>query len=336
MTAIRTKWHRAVELLNSDEVYLTSPKDKLAPHHGWFDIDRGSVLKLITGGLTTPDFVIDPELYAISSDKEYQRSLLDMKRAGVLKLPYPVVGVELAMWSDSGKCHALVMLIDCAQAKDLGFSLGEGEAAKDLVAKSEFLAYTFRVQSDDQGDYLVLAPSWIGLSVADRDGDPWLGIRAIQPVWLKPLLPEERAAAPSDIETDPEQLVEETYIKDAGTAFAALSAALLLMNTAGVAREVIDVAKLNKRRVLSNKPPIPRHTYIRIGHVYRRAVGEEKEEYVPRRSPRPHWRRGHVKMVHHGPGRVQLRQVYIQPRLVAYNPQQETAEPRAPAYSVKR
>ncbi len=108
-----------------------------------------------------------------------------------------------------------------------------------------------------------------------------------------------------------------------------------MMSTAGVKKEVIEAPeKLNKKRAESNKPPIPRHTYIRIGHVYRSDKGNETDEYIPRKSPRPHWRRGHLKMVHYGPGRASVRQKYIQPKLVAYHGPQP--EPEAPEYTVVR
>lgn len=97
----------------------------------------------------------------------------------------------------------------------------------------------------------------------------------------------------------------------------AVAMALLLLNTRGVARDVIDTSRLNKARALHGKPRIPAHTLLRVGTVY-----DQSDRPVAmaggRKSMRVHWRQGHARSQAHGPGRSDRRVVYIWPVLVNY------------------
>lgn len=300
---VRTKWHRIIPLIDAGEVHLTAPPVVQYPRWKgmappWEDLGGNpeKLKTLVHACDDLPRFVIDSELVSLIKDQDYQRSLLDMKRAGVLRLPYPELVVEYSAGSDPfGKKqhHNMIVLRESTKNDDSDFP---------------FLAAVFRVHKDDGGEYLVVGPGFTAIDVQDNNGDPWLRISGYAAEYID---------GPAEKVND---FVQACYQKDAGCVWYALAGVLLLMATGGIKREVIDVGKLNSKRVAAGKTSIPKHTYIRIGHVYRidHEGDEAADEYNPRRSPRPHWRRGHLKMVHYGKGHVGVRQVYIPPRLVAY------------------
>jgi hypothetical protein len=283
---VRTKWHRLIPLVDTDEVYLTSPpvEGGKAPHWSDYGSNPDELKKMIHGFSHLPKFVIDPELLGLIEEQEYQKSLLDMKRAGVMRLPFPQVIVEYG----NGPQHTITLL----------------EETKD-DPEHQFGAVVFHLHRDVGGEYLVVSPAIIKLDIRDNEGEPWIKFSGDNALYV--------TASDKLIE-----LSKSTFLKDTSSIWYALASVMLLMATAGVKREVIEVERLNKSRVLSGKEPIPRHTYISIGHVYRRENSEVSDEYIPRRSPRPHWRRGHLRMVRFGKGYASSKQVYIGPKLVAY------------------
>lgn len=317
---IRTKWHKIREMILSDNVYFTAPKNGRAIHTsevGSGKLSGAEVLDMIGSfekevGDTAPKFIIDPELMDITSEVEFHKSILDMKRANVLRLPYPIMIVEY----QHRDTHYMVVLRDVTSAKEKCFHW-ESYQLLDVPTEHDvqFYSIVFRMHKDNDGEYLVVSPSILYIGVVERhDGrDPWINVVSTAAMWAD----------------NCKDLVKKTNTKDGAAAAKAAFAALLLMSTEGVKREVIDVPKLNKTRERSdsNKAPIPKHTYITIGHVYRYEKGETSEQYNPRRSPRPHWRRGHNKNVRYGVGKTQIKLVYIPPKLVSFHPELNPTEP---------
>src|SRR5204862_4896821 len=61
----------------------------------------------------------------------------------------------------------------------------------------------------------------------------------------------------------------------------AVGIALLMLNIQGIDKEVLEPVRLNRTRIASGKPAVPRHTLMQIEHVYasdgkRVAVGDSK------------------------------------------------------------
>lgn len=289
---IRTKLHRVKQMLEiGDAVYWTAPQGGRARLASELARETRLALAACYGNL--PAFVLDEELCSARRRDEYHASALDMKRAGVLRLPFPALTAEVTM----GGRHYVAELVE-----------HEGFCAAGHLT---------RLDKDQDGEYLVVSPCVVSVDVT-RDGReaPWvkLGYRALS-----------RAV--------PAELVEQTCRKDGAYVYVILISLITSLLTQGVDTETVECERLNRKRVSSSRTPIPRHTYVHVGRVYRSAAGNETDEYVPRRSPRPHWRRGHLRHVHYGTGREKVRQVFVPPRLVALR-QDDAGSPSAPRYVV--
>jgi hypothetical protein len=276
-----------------------------------------------------PRFVIDRELIELATKGEYTQSLIDMKRAGVLHLPFREMIVEFLSRSSTNRtAHSIVLLRDLTLDNDDDRPPNKWESGKVVDPHSEeeekfdFYGVRMSVENDVEGEYLCMSPSILYMAINNKDVVPtekqaeWVDY-SDDKCWLRMLGCGHRMMPPNKRTND---LVQQTWTKDAGSIYYAAVSAYLLMSTAGIAKEVISCEKLNRKRGPgTGKPIIPQHTYIRIGHVYRSASSKDSDTYVPRRSPRPHWRRGHLRGVHYGEGRAFLRTKYIPPKLVAYH-----------------
>lgn len=318
---IRTKWHKILPLIDQDEVYLTAPQGSKSVHWSRF-APKVPLLKTFLAhvGMLVPTFVVADELQQIVRTERFQLSLLDMKKAGVLRLPFPAMLVEFNTMGGRG----IVLLRDNSYT-DVSYPWEGGRgtvlhAQYDIIRNKPFYGIIHRIEKDADGEYLILSPGVHSISIEetcptvvnentttiDNEGEaPWLNLGAATALMF---------ASSKSLD----ELLQSTQQKDGSLLWMALASAMLIMNTEGVSREVIDCEKINRTRGTgSNKPPIPRHTYLHIGKVYRSAQGDASDEYVPRKSPIPHWRRGHNRTVHHGKGNAQIKTVFINPRLVA-------------------
>lgn len=316
MQQIKTKWHKIIPLIDADQVWLSSAPSGKSMH--WSELKpRPELLRGVVRLMSKlPKFVIDDELMDLVRTEDFQRSILDMQKAGVLRLPYPALTVEFKKPYGT----ALVMIRDNAFKDRLSW---EADVSEDNSAfwSRPFYGIPLRIETDKNGEYLVISPGVVSINVTDNGGDPWL----------------EMVAQGHDIlEASPalSKLIKDVYQKDGALIWHALAAAFLVLRTNGVKQEVVECSKINRKRVGSNKEPIPRHTIVSIGKVYRSNSGSASDAYT-RRSPRPHWRCGHLKHVHFGVKGEHVRQVYINPRIVALKSLEDTALPASKEYVVK-
>lgn len=294
MDIVRTRLHHLPKLLDSESVYWTAPKGGLARVAPQLVPSRRD--RLLRNIQDTPKFVLSSELCNWERREEYHRSVLDIKRAGLLKMPFEHVVVEVTL----GGTHYIATL--------------SSELVSKVNNSFDVCGHIVRIHKDSAGEYLVVSPTVTGLTITERDNESYITF-SVQAL----------------LDDLPKELIEETWKKDGAWLYMMYLSLVTVLITQGVSRQVIECAKLNKRRVAANKPPIPKHTYVHIGRVYRSASGNAADAYIPRRSPRPHWRRGHLKGVRFGAGREQIRRVFIPPRLVACV---EDTEPPNPEYRV--
>lgn len=302
---IRTRWHKIVPLIEADEVYLTSAKNDTARHWSDFGGNKKLLMGLVNSLAKLPKFVIDEELLSLTEDNGFQLSLLDMQRADVLRLPFPAMTVEFDLKHGT---RAIVLLRDNKSMERMPWEY-PGDERNRLFFGKPFYGIALRIERDNQGEYLVLSPGILAIQIEDRDGIPWLGLTT-----------QGHEILQHSLELN--NLIGETFHKEGSVLWKALAGALLLMQTDGIKREVIECTRINKKRSASNKEPIPRHIVLSIGKVYRSDSSNVADDYIPHRSPRPHWRRGYNQPVRYGPRknadapqRIKLK--YIEPKLVA-------------------
>lgn len=304
MQTIRTKFHKIMPLFKADEVYISAPKGEQAHH--WSDLKpKRKMLGWLVGRISElPKFVIEDELMKLASGEKFHQSILDMKKAGVLRLPYPAMTVEFNTASGS---RVIVVLRDNKSEDNVSWEPPDRKIynENEPVAASAFYGFIFIIDNDKNGDYLVINPGIIGIDVGEGDdGKAMLKVSAD----ISNMFEEAEKQ---------NEMLGKTYVKNMAYIWKALCASMLLMHTDGVTKEVVDCEKINRKRKSSGKPLIPKHTYLRIGRVYRSSSSNDSSEYIPRKSPIPHWRRGHLRTYWHGAGKSLKVQKYINPRIVA-------------------
>ncbi|CAM5576094.1 hypothetical protein MAUB1S_09685 [Mycolicibacterium aubagnense] len=104
--------------------------------------------------------------------------------------------------------------------------------------------------------------------------------------------------------------------EEGGAIILAVTVALLMLNTAGIDKQVIDPAALNAQRVKRGRAAIPSHTVIRIGTIFDRS-GRAVTGSTGRHMP-VHLRAGHVRHQACGPDRADRKLIYVPPVLVNY------------------
>jgi hypothetical protein len=314
---IRTRWHKIVPAIEQDELYLTAIPNQNVTHYSNYQINRETFVEWLGDLEELPKFVIEPDLLEIAVNGGYQKSLFDMKKAGVLRMPFPQMLVELA--DEAGQ--AVFVLL-----QDLGQMPEEVEADHGLRG-FDFRGWTVRLLRDVDGDYVVFAPALMLLSIEKGDdGEPWLKVSGT----AMGLLPDE---------TRINHLVEQTFKKDLGAFYHGVLSGVLLMATRGVGKESINPTKLNKKRKASGERPIPEHTYIYIGRVYRSSKGDASDAYVPGRTVRPHWRRAHLARWRTGPRKADDRgwgEKFVEARIVALANDADPSSVRPPTYVVRK
>lgn len=114
----------------------------------------------------------------------------------------------------------------------------------------------------------------------------------------------------------------------------AVHLALLMLNTKGIEKEVVQVEpSLNKKRIAKGKPPIPTHSVVHIGTIYRRDGSAIKREGSGGWHMPMHWRCGYTRRQHFGKNREEEKIVYIPPCIVNFKPEEDA--PHAPMRKVK-
>jgi hypothetical protein len=311
---IYTKWHKAIELLHADRLFMMPPGDlvRLTPN----EVNYNSLITTMeVAAACVQSYVLSDEVRGIMDDK-IPATMRDLIDAGITQLPFPVMSIEYTVSIEPNEFHGggqttiFTLLFENA-TKPGGPKPADGMAT----------AFTFQVMKLQGKEGLILCPFNAGLNPQKTpEGEAGVQVNYYPAGWM--LNPVEFQNKYS----------KNIWLDSMNDMAYALNSSLVLLNTRGISQErVTSMGKLNKARVKSNKPPIPEHIVVRIGHVYDR---DGKQHAYTGRNVRVHWRAGHTRQQPIGPraeGKTTL--IYIKPTLVNFEP--GGALPSKPTHIVK-
>lgn len=317
---IMTRWHRCQEALDAGRVVLKTGQSTKAE-----DIYKGTAAYLeianlfdIVDGL--PKYYVEPSLMEICGRPDVTKSLEAMHEAGIARLPLPDVLVEVEGTTKQG--------IGAVR----NFIILHERQNKELQPTEEmyhpFRAVIFRLLTLNGEDTLIFSPGtyWLAFDTqADVEGIPG-GEKGFGVHYMSGPAPY--------VEPGPRarQMIEDIGFQDFLPCKDAFEAMIVLLNTRGVQKEVIEPTRLNARRHKARKHPIPRHTIIRVAHTYSRD-GTRRE--TPGWKQQFHIRPAYVNYYWYGPRndpehppvkKAKLVESYF----VNWDPEKPLAKPKVP------
>ena len=236
-----------------------------------------------------PLFVFDVDLHREMGTADIIATLTAMQEAGCLSLPFPEMIVETDEVSVDGIKERHISLIH------------------------EMPGPVFRIITWiylKETNTTVLPPCGIDATLNLTSGTVEFEVRDTP--WMPSFWQHHRDKL--------SRYMHETYLIYAGRH---ITAALILLNTKGIAKRTVPVEpRLNKKRLSLNRAPIPAYTYINVGTVYDRTGNaiDRTTEAGKRASPRVHIRRAHNRNVRVGKGRTGFKLVHIPAILVNFDP----------------
>ncbi len=287
-----TRWHKVKEFIDSGKIganigvqsMTSSTRAEVNLHAAWNICD--SVDRM-------PKYFIDRTLMDMLDAPGVSKSMEAMMKAQVMKLPFPACMVEFDKVRDDQLVREFVILREREVAP---FFDGE-------EIWHPWYAMIARIKPGQES--VILSPFVYYLAyVPDAGEQKKFGIH-----WYVKVAPWLKGVS---------QMAEPIIRKDVHIADTALSALILLLNTQGVHREVVECQKLNGIRKKRGQPSIPEVTRIKVGRVYKRDGTQETESEAVRRTVRVHWRSGHYRGVRYGKGRELIKQMYFPPKLVNF------------------
>lgn len=305
---IRTQWHVARESMLTNR-----PEDRLRPGSSYYDVDWSQLPALVSIIDAAPKYYIEDSLTELLQSPGVSKSLRALHDCGICALPAPIMFLEFN--SDRGR--ELVLLSERTNY----MIMSEGEDGPHPLRALVLTLSREDLLPGRRG--LALSPIAICLRTSPLEGG---GIGFHEASWPAPYV----SSLPSRIEDSP--ALRSRIDADGFVAAQAASAAMLLLNTRGVEKTVVDPGRLNRRRTSSGRAsPIPVVTTVRVGHVYDRR-GDRAATAASGRTVRVHLRAGHTRSVPYGPAGARSgpdrrpaaerphRLAYIPPCLVNYDP----------------
>lgn len=332
---ILTKWHRFLEAYQKTDVNIEIHKNKSIHVARLDSFDPVKCTGLLAMMNAVPKFYMDDTVCDLLRDQndEIIASLVAMDQAGCLELPYNKILVEVN--HDVRTYFVFLQRVRAEFPERLEKELPPG-------IRHRFLANVMFHTVKNGKEWAILQPvetlvdffskmpehfneGTVFTEVEQTDvGQPGVHYACL----TAPYITNDND---DDLFRNPDPDIEQDFgLRAAGTA---LLAALVLLNTRGIAREMIKPPeKLNKARKKSKKPLIPEISIIRIGHYYNEKGEAIKLAPGERKPPRVHFRRGHTRNQRYGPGLKDSRVVYIEPTIVNYRGE----APAAPQYRIAK
>jgi hypothetical protein len=298
---MHTKIHHMLDAASAGRIMMATPHSER--DHVQVRDDQLHIFKNLGVALVQkPLFVFDVDLHREMATSDIIASLSAMQEAGCLSLPFPEMVVETEESDGFGKCRHISLIHE--------------------LPGSVFRVITWIYYLNDEMAFL--PPSGIDASLNLKTGTVEFEVRDTP--WMPSFWKMHRDKL--------QKYLHKTYLIYAGRH---VTAALILLNTKGMAKHVVPVEpRLNKKRAKLGRAPIPGYTYINIGTVYDRTGNaiDRTTEAGKRASPRVHLRRAHNRNVRVGKGRTGFRLMHFPAVLVNFDPR--TGEgPQQKRYKVK-
>lgn len=316
---IRTRWHRVQAAFEAGVVTVQTYKSKPPQplYKGTARMENVAQLLGLVDNL--PKYFIEPNLMAeMETNQGLVDSLKAMHEAGITRLPFPAVLVETegsAKQEDVQVRNFIVL----------------SERKSQLVAPGEnyyhpFRANLFRLTNYQGQDAIMLCPAtyWLGY-IPDAEGPS--GTKGFGIHFNTTAAPYMDGVPDEDLIP----MINSIGYKDFRKCGNALDAMMVLLNTRGIDKVVIEPTKLNKARKKAGKKEIARHSIIRLGHAYSRD-GKKREGVAWHQQF--HIRPGYINHYWYGPRTEghksgERRAVFVE-SYVINAPEDETIKPKVP------
>lgn len=305
MDYIRTRWHRALEAIANKDIVMStgmSQAERLEdlPRNTFSQVGFDVAVDLCN---SAPKFYFDKQVIEAMLERSDQvtKSLVALSQAGVAKLPFPYL---LAEYDWGGPC--IVLFSESKKHPETPFratamQMHRLSGGRDVLAISPQTFFASQVFADQGGHAVVNWAVRIAGWVQENDNARKLADKSVE-YWK------------SVVQTG-------------------LMAVLLLLNTRGIAKEAVQAPRaLNNTRAKRNRPAIPGHTVVRLGHAYTRSGGTVSASEHARRKQPLGWRAGYtaarwITKRHEKWDETQADDegkhtilVYVEPYLVNYDP----------------
>lgn len=253
MSTIYTKLHEAMAVCATA---ADSPERELLDHLGQlphFTFERGLANDLDRIAMT--------------------KSMAALKEAGVMRLPYPEMFMEL--WGGTPDWRLFMGVREGATVGT--FQTVAVEWWHDTKERKQYIYPMFRADFEWNDKPAESSEAILGLDGEEHPADDFT-----QP-WGFNVSYDDHARRKLTVSMG-----------------FALMIAVMMVNISGLERETVDAGKLNKHRLANGKRPIPTHTVVRIGHVYNASGQKVAVNHGTRGSMSIHMRAAHTKRQPHG------------------------------------
>lgn len=214
-----------------------------------------------------PHIVLDQQLYKTMDAPALSKSVGAMKAAGMMRLPYPNLMLEL--WGGWTDCRMFVFVSE------------EGTDGQFLVRVVDWWhgkIYPTKFEADFQWE--------------QRPSDPTIEILGTDGKTIGQL---EGPFEGFTVHYTHDQRKE--ILAQVGCA---LMLVIMMSNISGLERELVEPRKLNKQRERQGKSKIADHSVLRIGHVYNSAGRKVSVGQGTRSAVAVHMRAAHTRRQQHG------------------------------------
>lgn len=237
--------------------------------------DSASVRAMIAECSKSPHYVLDADLHHRLDFMTILKSMVAMRDAGVMRLPYPTVFLEL--WSGLADVRLFVLVRDVGNAKfSIRTTAWLHDSNQKWLGDIKGLDVEFNNTPPDGSE--VFYTDFRG-GVSDKpSGHPMTsGSDGFSINFTRSTLD----------------------IKVVSQIITALAICVMMKHIMGFETERIEPTRLNKQRIAGGKTRIPSHTVVRIGHIYDKSGNRTSTRDATGRTMPIHMRAAHVRRQHH-------------------------------------